>query len=86
MYNQEIKLERVQPKSEKVVDIQTFSAEVYKRAGTKEEARFYTFLDGKKIVRTKCGCNPNNQGFYDWCLDNCQYFITWRNNQISNDK
>lgn len=71
---------------DQVVDIQTYNEQVYQRAGTREETRFYTFNDGKKIVRTKCGCNPNNQGFYDWCLDNCQYFTWWRNKQISNER
>ena len=52
---------RVQPKhvqpKEIVVDIQAYNKEVYRRAGTSEETRFYTFIDGRKIVRTKCGCN-----------------------------
>ena len=61
----------------KIVDIQAYNEQIFKRAGTREELRFYSFLDGKKIVRTMCGCNN-----YDWCLDNCQYFTWWRNKEI----
>jgi len=129
VYNQEIKLEHVQPEhvqptfservqpcttilsttehvqpnnttkekvvdkiNNSVVDIQAFNErstlnfdkfneEVFKRAGTSEETRFYTFSDGRKIVRTMCGCNPTKD-FYDWCLDSCEYFTYWRNKQI----
>lgn len=61
VYNQETKLERVQPESvvdkpkeikvvdnlkkEKVVDLESYNAEVYKRAGTKDPKRFFTFPD-----------------------------------------
>jgi len=78
-------VDRVQPVNKKVVDIQAFNEEVSRKARTKEETRFYTFSDGRKIVRTMCGCNPKDN-FYDWCLDNCQYFTWWRNKQISNDQ
>lgn len=63
-------------------EVEIYNEKVYQRAGTREEARFYTFPDGKKIVRIKCGCNPVND-FYGWCLDNCEYFISWRNKQRS---
>jgi len=69
--------QNLQPKSEIVVDmdIEAHNQEVYKRAGTKDPQRFFTFPNGQKIVRTRCGCNPT-QDFYDWCLDSCQYFTS----------
>ena len=54
------KVEQKYEVEQKVVDIEAFNELVFKRAGTTEESRFYTFLDGKKIVRTKCGCNNYN--------------------------
>jgi len=86
---QNLKIEQINTTKEKVVDkinnsvvdIQAFNEKVYQRARTSEETRFYTFSDGRKIVRTMCGCNPTRV-FYDWCLDNCQYFTNWINHQI----
>jgi len=68
---QNLKVEQINTTKEKVVDkinnsvvdIQAFNEEVFKRAGTSEETRFYTFSDGRKIVRTMCGCNPTRVSY-----------------------
>jgi len=76
-------VDRVPPVSKIVVDLEAYNAEVYKRASvlTKDPAAFFTFPDGRKIIRTVCGCNPTTKAFYTWCLDACQYFTSWRNSQ-----
>ena len=57
----------VQPKSEKDLDLEAYNAEVYKRFGTTDPKRFFTFSDGRKIVRTSCGCNLKpNQDPKEW--------------------
>jgi len=81
----------VQPKSEKDLDLEAYNAEVYKRFGTTDPKRFFTFSDGRKIVRTSCGCNlkpnqdPKEWFNYTWCLDSCEYFTGWRNREIDRD-
>jgi hypothetical protein len=76
-------VDRVQSESKIVVDLEAYNTEVYKRASvlTKDPAAFFTFPDGRKIIRTVCGCNPTTKDFYTWCLDACQYFTSWRNSQ-----
>lgn len=76
---------------DKVVDLEVYNAEVYKRASvlTKDPEAFFTFPDGRKIIRTICGCNlkpnqdPKEWFNYTWCLDNCEYFTGWRNKAIN---
>jgi Flp pilus assembly CpaF family ATPase len=39
-------------------EIEKYNEQVYQRAKTRDPKRFFTFPDGRKIVRTKCGCVP----------------------------
>jgi hypothetical protein len=61
-------LNSVSPDLEKKLDpnLEAYNAEVYKRASvlTKDPEAFFTFPDGRKIIRTVCGCNPTTKAFY----------------------
>ena len=74
---------------EEMNEITLYNELVYQRAGmkylnlikvsgTKDPNRFFTFADGRKIVRTKCGCNKLEESF-GWCLDTCAYLLIGEN-------